>query len=483
MSSWASVLITLLAIYAAATSIFIVMENRRPQATFAWAFLLLGFPLFGLLIYVLFGRDRKAFSHQRELARHDLGSGLTETLNPIQAHQDEALAELAGRDGPHSWLARLVQHNAHSMLTTRNQVEILQNAAEKYARLIDDLETARHYIHLQYFIWASDAFTEKLKAILIAKVKEGVEVRLLYDPVGCMTQLSFRYIREMRAGGIEMVPFSPLYQLHTISYRNHRKIVVIDGVIGYTGGLNMSREHLDGGKRFDFWRDTHVRIVGETAAVLQAIFAVDWYNAVAEDVVQSAPVRLLPAQVAEADLPVQTTVSGPDSEWRAIRQLYFAMILAARRHVFIQSPFFIPDESIAEAIKTAALSGIDVRVMVGAHGTGNELPHWATNTYLKEIAAAGARVFHYQKGYFHAKTISIDSEVCSIGSANLDIRSFSINYELNVIAYDQALATSIEAAFMTDVADCREFSFEDYRQRSFPLRLRDSCARLLSPLL
>ena len=199
--------------------------------------------------------------------------------------------------------------------------------------------------------------------------------------------------------------------------------------------------------------------------------------------VASAHFRPLPAQATQADLPVQTTVSGPDSEWRAIRQLYFAMILAARRHVFIQSPFFVPDESIAEALKTAALSGIDVRIMVGARGTGNELPHWATNTYLKEIAAAGARAFVYQKGYFHAKTISIDSEICSIGSANLDIRSFSINYELNIIVYDHKLVTSLEAAFKRDVADCLEFSLEEYRQRPFPMRLRDSGARLLSPLL
>jgi cardiolipin synthase len=182
-------------------------------------------------------------------------------------------------------------------------------------------------------------------------------------------------------------------------------------------------------------------------------------------------------------VPVQILTSGPDSQWAAIRQLYSSMTVAAQRHVYIQSPFFIPDATIAEALKQAALAGIDVRVMLSARASGNPLPNWAANTYIADVAAAGVRVFLYRKGYLHAKTISIDSEICSIGSANIDIRSFSINYELNAVLYDERLARELERDFARDLADCTEFDLTEYRRRSAASRFRDSVARLLSPLL
>src|SRR5690606_10935879 len=193
-----------------------------------------------------------------------------------------------------------------------------------------------------------------------------------------------------------------------ISYRNHRKITVIDGTIGYTGGMNIGQEHLDGGKGFNSWRDTQVRIVGEGAALLQTVFMVDWYNALGEDLFSSAYFPQAAIESVTGDVPVQILTSGPDSEWAAIRQLYVLMIASARRHVCLQSPFFIPDATIAEALRTAALSGVDVKVMVSARASGGPLPEWAGYTYLEDIASAGVRVFLYEKGYLHAKTISID---------------------------------------------------------------------------
>jgi cardiolipin synthase A/B len=460
-----TVVTTLLTLYALGIGAFLIAENRAPQATLAWLLAFLLAPGLGVLIYFLFGRDGKAFSKQRKLLKQDLTETALPVLSQILSRQDAEIARLE-RDNPN-----------------RNRVEIQQNATVFYASMIKDMEAARHSIHLQYFIWSADAFTERLKAILMAKARAGVEVRLLYDPLGSRAHLSRTYVSSLQSAGIRIAPTSPLYQLHTISYRNHRKITVIDGTIGYTGGMNVGQEHLDGGRGFDSWRDTQLRVVGDGAAVLQAVFMIDWYNAVKEDLFSDVYYPVHATELSDGDVPVQILTSGPDSRWAAIRQLYVFMIGAAQSHVYIQSPFFIPDATIAEALKTAALADIDVRVMLSARPSGNRLPHWAGTTYVADIAASGVRVFLYDKGYLHAKTISVDGRVCSIGSANIDIRSFSINYELNAVLYSERLAEELENDFRHDLAFCTEFDPAADRKRPAAARFRDSAARLLSPLL
>jgi cardiolipin synthase A/B len=472
-----------LTLYALWMCIFLISENRRPQATLAWMLAFFFAPGIGVLIYILFGRDWKAFSKQSRLLRQDLEASARPFVSPLLSRQDTAIARLEGESPSHRKLMQLVQRNSRSALTTRNRVEILQDAAVFYPRLMEDMQAARHSIHLQYFIWRTDTFTARVKEILTAKARAGVAVRLLYDPLGSHANLSRAYIREMHAAGVRMVPTSPLYRLHTISYRNHRKITVIDGTIGYTGGMNIGQEHLDGGEGFDAWRDTQVRIVGEGAALLQAVFMVDWYNAVRENLFSDAYFPKQTTPPAAGDVPVQILTSGPDSQWAAIRQLYALMIVSAQRHVFLQSPYFILDASLEEALKSAALSGVDVRVMLSARESGMPLPSWAGQTYMVDAVQAGVRVFLYQKGYLHAKTISIDSAICSIGSANIDIRSFSINYELNAVLYDERLARELEQAFERDLVHCTEFHVAEYRERNAALRFRDSVTRLCSPLL
>lgn len=469
--------------YVLAAAAFIIAENRRPQATFAWILLFIVLPGIGVLIYVLFGRELRDFSRKPGMIRHDLDGG-PEPLSSLLISQDENLKALEGRSGPQGRLARLVRHNAHSALTTENRLEILQDAAEAYPRLIDDIRKAKRSIHLQFFIWASDAVGQELKPILLAKAAEGVQVRILYDPVGSFFRMNPRYRWDLQAGGIQVAPYSRIYKFHTISYRNHRKIAIIDGMIGHTGGLNIGGEHVDGGKAFEGWRDTNVRFVGTAAVILQSVFAVDWKNAVEEDLLLTDYFPEVPPDTSEDDIPVQITVSGPDSRWRAIRQLYFVLINSARHHVYIQSPFFILDETISEALKASSLAGVDVQVMLGDVGAGWGLPYWAGNTYIADVASAGVKFFFYRRDcYFHPKTISIDSEICSIGSANMDIRSFSINYELNAVVYDRDTTLELERAFLRDRAECEEFSLEAYRESRSWRRFRDSAARLFSPLL
>jgi cardiolipin synthase len=472
-----------LTLYALVMCVFLISENRRPQTTLAWMLVLFFLPGIGLLIYLLFGRERKAFSKRNKLLMQDLEANALPLLSPILSRQDAALARLETQSVSRKKLMKLVRRNSPSALTTRNRVEIQQDAAKFYPSLVEDIKAARHSIHLQYFIWAVDPFTDGLKQILIEKAREGIEVRLLYDPIGSQAHVGRSYVRDMLAAGIRMAPTSPFYHLHTISYRNHRKITVIDGAISYTGGMNIGREQLDGGEGFDSWRDTQVRLVGESAAVLQAVFMVDWYNAVGENLFAPEYFPKAAMEPADGDVPVQILTSGPDSQWAAIRQLYGFMTVSAQRHVYLQTPFFIPDATIAEALRAAALSGVDVKVMLSARPSGNRLPDWASNTYIEDIVAAGVRVFLYEKGYLHAKTISIDSEICSIGSANIDIRSFSINYELNAVIYNEKLARELDADFERDLAYCSEFRIEDYRKRGSLIRFRDSVARLLSPLL
>lgn len=479
--------------YALITGIYIVRANRRPQATFAWMLLFLALPGVGLVIYLLFGRDRKAFSRERQLARQNLEANAAPLLGPMRARQDAEIDRLEAESPVRRRLMQLVRHNSHSLLTTGNRVTIQQDAAVHYPSLIEDLEAARSSIHLQYYTWDDDPFTQKLKAILLERARNGVEVRLLYDPVGSMG-LSRRYKQELTEGGVSVAPVSALWRIHTLSYRNHRKIAIIDGRVGYTGGMNIGQQHLDGGPQADAWRDTQVRMEGEGAAVLQAVFATDWYNATGEDLFAgdrfallgagSGPVASPSAGQAGDGVPVQILTSGPDSQWRAIRQLYFAMIVSAQHRVRLQSPYFILDATIAEALKSAALSGVAVEVMVtGQSDNLNYAPFWAANTYLAEVAVAGVRVHVYERGYLHAKTLSVDDEVCSIGSANLDIRSFSINYELNAVIYDKHLTQELAAAFERDLEGCRAFDLREYQQRSSLLRFRDSAARLLSPLM
>jgi cardiolipin synthase len=399
------------------------------------------------------------------------------------SRQDAEIARLEDDSASRHKLMMLIRRNSHSTLTARNEVEILQDAARFYPRMIEDIKAARHSIHMQYFIWGRDEFTDELKAVLSEKAKAGVKVRLLYDPIGSRAYARRDYFRNMRAHGIHAAATSPLWHLHTVSYRNHRKITVIDGTIGYTGGMNIGKEHLDGGKGFRVWRDTQVRVVGEAAAALQTVFMVDWYNAVRENLFAPDYFPAPATEEAAGDDRVQILTSGPDSQWAAIRQLYFFMIVSAQRRVCLQSPYFILDATLAEALRSAALSGVDVKVMLTARASGDPVPGFAANTFILDVINAGVRVFMYERGYLHAKTLSVDSEICSIGSANVDIRSFSINYELNAVLYSRHLARELEESFERDLSDCTEFDPAEYRARNVGLRFRDSAARLLSPLL
>ena len=480
------VLWTLLILYTVITGSFIILENRSPAKTLAWLLGFLSLPIVGVVIYLLFGRDYRPFSREGKLLQQELGNHLTNSPDVAEflASQPQEYKRLMDANPlVYDRVLGLMQRNLDAPIYPRNRIDILQNATEKYPRLLADLQAATHSIHMEYFEWASDEVMQEFKRVLLAKAREGVEVRVIYDPIGCFWMLDWSYVREMNANGAKMIAWSSLFAVHTISYRSHRKIVVIDGKIGYTGGLNMSEEYVKGphGGKFTGWRDTHVRVTGDVVLGLQSSFAVQWYNTTKEALTD--PSYYPPVKEQHDYLPIQIAQSGPDAEWKAIRSVYFGLITGAQHKILIQSPFFILDAGLAEAIAGAAQSGVDVQIMLAPSGPGLNAPYHAGLTYAANMAEAGAKIYLYHGDYFHAKTISVDSMICSIGSTNMDIRSFAINYELNLIIYDRETTRALDKTFYHDLEHCTEFDLAEYKRCNIVWRARDSVMRLLSPLL
>lgn len=485
MTLW-TLISVLFFVYVALAAFFIIIENRRPQSTYGWLLAFATVPVISVLLYIFTGRGWKAFSQEKELVRHAIGSDFIDQLAQRAPRLDEVEQRLAAeKPAAHTpALLRLVANNGASMLTAFNEVELLQDVDAFYPQLLEDLRQAEHHIHLQYFIWTDDDFTQQLKEVLIERAQAGVQVRALYD-ASSRTSLSRAYIKELQEAGVEFLPylaFNSLHTLHLVNYRCHRKITVIDGRVGYVGGMNLDQQQMPG-HTWPYWRDTQVRLRGQAVLALQSIFLAAWYNTTKQQIADKAAYFLPPGRQVKTFLPVQIVVSGPDSKWAGIRQLYFYMIVSARKHVYIQSPFFIPDETIAEAMKTAALSGVDVRMICTPRGATFQIPYRAANTYFRELAEAGVRIYLYNKGYYHAKSINMDSVVCTVGTCNMDIRSYSVNYEVNAVIYDSAQACELEAVFLRDLEDCTEFDLNEYNRRPIWSRFADSAYRLTSPLL
>ncbi len=369
-------------------------------------------------------------------------------------------------------------------LTGRNDVTILQDADNFYPALLEDLKQAKHHIHLQYYIWTDDEFTNELKDVLIERAKAGVIVRALYD-ASSKSMLSDEYIADLQDNGIQFIPYlgyNTLRTIHLANYRCHRKITIIDGRIGYLGGMNLDKEQMPG-VAWPHWRDTQVRVHGEAAQALQVAFFTAWNNTKAERIDDKMIYFPDLSEEVQDLLPVQITMSGPDSQWHGVRQVYSHLIQSARDHVYIQSPFFIPDEVISDAMKSAALAGVDVRMICTPRGATFQIPYRAANTYFQDMAGAGVRIYLYNGGYYHAKTVNMDSQVCSIGSCNMDIRSYNLNYEINSVLYDRDQAKELADQFMRDLEDCTEFKLEEYNSRSVWSRFIDSIWRLGSPAM
>ena len=367
--------------------------------------------------------------------------------------------------------------------TTNNELEIYKDGHEKFASLIRDMKEAKDHIHLEYFIVKDSQIAREIQAILIEKAKSGVEVRLLYDDFACW-RLKIRgaFLKELKEAGVKCAAFLPTkFPIFggQLNYRNHRKIAVIDGKISYTGGLNIGDEYMGKFKKFGYWRDSHIRIRGIATHMLQLIFIIDWYLTTKELLNDE---KYMPKMEIIGDTAIQVVGTGPDSKWEDIHYAFFAAISQAKKRVYIETPYFIPDESLLKAIKTAALSGVDVRIIF-PQKIDHYLVNVASYSYLEEIMKAGGKVYLYQKGFIHSKVFLVDDDLASIGSSNMDLRSFMLNFEVNAFIYDRDYVNKIADQFYADQEDSIQLLEEDYRLRNMWVRLAESISRLFSPLL
>jgi cardiolipin synthase A/B len=457
----------------------LVYEERDPSTTLAWVLLLVLFPFFGVVLYVVFGRNWRHIGATDRKRTEALALG-REALAPIyERHADEAAAFLGMSPPVAARLSSAILAQNGTELLPCHDPEIFTSGAEKFERLYGDIEGATDHIHLEYFIWEQDVLTKRFCNLLAEKVRQGVEVRVLYDWVGSLGH-GKRQLRDLERVGAHVQ--ADAAELIRLNYRNHRKIAVVDGRVAYTGGMNMGQEYIDGKPRYESWRDTHVRFGGPLVADLQRLFCERWRRTCGEDLFAERYFPVLAEAPERCAVWSQVVHSGPESPWPAVRNAFLLAISSAEKRLRVQSPYFVPDEAIQEALVAEALAGVDVQLMI----TGvpdKKVPWWAAFTYVDDLVGAGARVFHYRAGFFHAKTMTVDGAIAIIGTTNFDIRSFALHDELSVVFYDSAMAAETDAAFDDDLTRSAEFTAADVERVGRLGRMRNALARLSSRLL
>jgi cardiolipin synthase len=441
-------------------------------------------PLAGLILYFFFGqnyRKKKLFGRK---ALHDLK--FIDNIGSRQAGllKRNKLFDSKSELNNYKNTIALLLNNSKSILTEYNSVTLYYDGESMISALKQALLDAKDSIHFQFYIIERGKIYDEIRNILINKAKEGVAVRIIYDDFGSWA-LKKKDVKTFTKSGIEMFAFGKV-RFHKLTnksnFRNHRKIVVIDGKIGFTGGMNIADRYVYGNEHFQWWRDTHMRVRGEAVNVLQLIFLVDWFF-VSKQQIFIDHERYFPKSTIDEKCNIQIAASGPDSDWASIMQTYFYAISSAKKNIYITSPYFMPTESVLTAIKVAALSGVDVRIILPGK-SDSKIVYWATLAYIQDLLEAGVKVYLYSKRAFnHAKTISIDGEFSSIGSVNMDTRSFEYNFEITAIVYDKAIALSLENQFRYDCSKSSRVTLRMWNRRSFWKNLSCSIARLFSPLL
>jgi len=462
--------------------IIVFFERREPKSVWTWLMLLYFIPILGIFLYLLIGQD----FHKRSMFRT---KEIEDAMYSAISKQEETIIrdEFQPADPRLRKFSDMVLMNleaADAVYTADNDVEIFTDGKEKFQALYEEMKQAKDFIHIQYYIIRNDELWQHFEELLIEKVQQGVEVRLLYDSMGGRG-MKKRDWNRLREAGIRVGEFFPAllgrFQLR-INYRNHRKIVVVDGKTAFVGGFNIGREYLGLDSGFGYWRDTHLRIRGSAVLSLHIRFILDWNYTTEENLFLTDRYFKEQRQGRPGEEAVQIITSGPDSKWQNIRNVYLKMISKARKYVYIQTPYFIPDESIMNAIRLAAMSGVDVRVMIPCK-PDHPFVYWATYSYIGDLLDAGAKCYTYDNGFLHAKGMVVDGVVSCYGTANMDIRSFKLNFEVNAVIYSVKTAKRLEAIFMEDLKACTRVTRYLYGRRSFTIRAKEQFSRLFSPLL
>lgn len=467
-------------IFLAAAIVF--LERRNVAATWAWLLILLFLPLVGFIVYIVFGQNlskrqifRMASEHTAEYHR------LLEAQKQALDSNEYEFRDTASRNNQSAIQLNLV--HGQSLFSQDNEIDIFTNGRDKFTALLRDIEAAQHHIHLLYYIYRHDEIGKLIRDALVRKAKQGVSVRVLVDDMGS-SRLPRSFFRPLIEAGGETAAFFPSkwlpYLNFRVNYRNHRKLVIIDGHIGYIGGFNIGDEYLGRNRKFGYWRDTHLRLKGSAVDAMQFRFLLDWNNASAKKIGVD-PYHFPPKQTA-GSAGVQIVSSGPDSEREQIKDGIMKLIYSSKRSIYIQTPYFVPDETMLHAIQIAAMSGVDVRIMI-PNKPDHIFVYWASLSHIGKLLPHGVRVFIYDHGFIHAKMIVVDGQTASVGTANFDMRSFKLNFETNAFLFDTNIAGKLTKIFKTDMTLSRELTWAEYQQRRLIVRFKESVSRLLSPIL
>ncbi len=488
LAAWAWMMEHLVYINLALSVVIVFFQRRDPKAVWTWLLALYFVPIFGFFLYLLLCQDY----HKNKMFR--VKEVEDRLWYSVKAQEEADLnRKIWFADPDYKEYEKLAKYNLETsgaVLTRDNQVEIFTDGVEKFDDLIQEMKKARQYIHIQYYIIKNDQVFRNMMPVLKEKAAQGVEVRILCDGMGGRF-MPKRVWKDLIKSGVQVREFFPAFlgrlQLR-VNYRNHRKIVVIDGKVGYVGGFNIGREYISQDPKFGYWRDTHLKIRGSAVYSLQIRFALDWNYAAGENLFKDGWYFGLDQQEKETEGKKQTVEaqiisSGPDASNRQIRNNYLHLFQEAKDHIYIQTPYFVPDDAVLSALKMAAESGVDVRLMIPCK-PDHPFVYWASYSYVGDLLAVGARCYVYKEGFLHAKAVMADGLVCSCGTANMDIRSFELNFEVNATIFDRETTKRMEKAFLTDLKDhCQEVTKERYEKRSMGIRVKEQCSRLLSPLL
>jgi cardiolipin synthase len=461
----------------------ILYDTVSTSKTFAYLLIAILLPVLGMVIYFVVGANyRKNKIYSKKIARDN--KLLKEIHEKIELESEKSWDTGEAEVKSHKKLARLLL-NDNSPLSGNNEVKLLLNGENKFPEVLEALKTAKHHIHIEYYIFENDNIGNQIKDVLIQKVKEGVKVRFIYDDFGSRS-IRKTLVPELVAAGIEAFPFFKIFFTalsNRTNYRNHRKIIVIDGCTGFVGGINVSDRYINSKENDNpvFWRDTHVRINGPGVFYLQYLFICDW-NFCAGQHLKLQEDFFCTTKSAKGKSIVQIAASGPDSDTPTIMLSLMETIGMAQEEVLITSPYFIPGETILDAINLATLSGVKVKLLVPGK-SDSSIVNWAACSYYSSILDCGAEIYLYQKGFVHAKTIVADSQLAIIGTANMDHRSFELNFEVNCMIYDKVIAGQLRNAFYDDLSHAKQINAAGWRKRTQFKQLPEKIARLFSPLL
>ena len=451
------------------TIIVVITENQNPIKTLAWVLILNFIPVLGLILYYVLGQDTQRKKYFKK--RHKTVDFQLPSLKSIKNNTQKV---------PESYhnLMNLALQSENGWVLYGSDIEIMNRGEQKFNALIQDLKNARHHIHMEYFLFNKDETGKEIKKILMEKAAEGVEVRFIYENIANIT-VPAKFYLEMEKSGVKVCPFLKISLpriRRTINYRNHRKVVIIDGEIGYVGGMNIGNVYA----KDPHWRDTHLRIKGQGVYGLQANFITDWYSSGESDITDYA--NYFPPAKIYSDNLMQIVSGGPDLPYHNLLQTIIRMIIESKRYIYIQTPYFLPTESLLQALQSAVLSGIDVRLVVSKTSDSPYVDP-AARSYYEGLLAAGMRIYEHQTKFIHAKTIVSDDYVSMIGSTNMDFRSFEASFELNCYMYDPNIALENKAIFMEDLQGCKEILLEEFEKRPAWKKMLESFMRLFAPLM